>query len=105
MVIAGTVFVDRGNSLLAIQALKSAGQMMASLGLRLMMFPEGTRHSTDTPDLLLFKKGGFHLAIQTGTPIIPIVAENYWWLYHKNVFESGKMKVRGMVQGKNFKLK
>jgi putative phosphoserine phosphatase/1-acylglycerol-3-phosphate O-acyltransferase len=36
--------------------------------------PEGTR--TLTPKLAKFKKGAFHLAIQAGAPIVPIVIHN-----------------------------
>ena len=38
------------------------------------MSPEGTR--AITPRLNDFKKGAFHLAIQAGVPIVPIVIHN-----------------------------
>lgn len=68
---------------------------MKKLGTSLWMFPEGTRHCQEVPDMLPLKKGGFHLAVQAGIPIVPIVAENYWRMYHHGVFEEGRMKVRG----------
>lgn len=61
----------------------------------LMMYPEGTRHIEEVPALLPFKKGAFHLAVQAGLPVIPVVCENYWKLYHKGVFGTGVIKVRG----------
>ena len=61
----------------------------------LLMFPEGTRFLSKEPDMLPLKKGGFHLAVNAGIPIIPIVVENYWHLYRPGVFESGIVKIRG----------
>ena len=38
------------------------------------MAPEGTRSATPRPGP--FKKGAFHIAIQAGVPMVPIVLEN-----------------------------
>ena len=46
-------------------------------------------------DLLPFKKGAFHTAVQAGIPVTPVVCENYWRLYHKGHFEGGVLKIRG----------
>lgn len=97
MTLSGAIFIDRGNNARAVKSLKVAGEQMRDLRLGLWMFPEGTRHSAEAPDLLPFKKGGFHLAIQAGIPIIPMVAENYWRIYHKGFFGTGKLKVRGTI--------
>ncbi|KAJ6560356.1 hypothetical protein B0H19DRAFT_944779 [Mycena capillaripes] len=94
MMMSGAIFIDRGNSARALRSLNAAVDMMRSLRVSLWMYPEGTRHNSPTPGLLPFKKGGFHLAVQSGLPIIPIVVENYWHLYHKNVFGSGVVHVR-----------
>ena len=52
------------------------------------MFPEGTRNGSAT--LLPFKKGAFHLAIASQTPIQPIVVSRYHFLDdRKKVFNSG----------------
>ena len=59
------------------------------------MFPEGTRHSARETGMLPFKKGAFHLAIQAQVPIIPVVCQNYWHLYRKGTFDSGKLKLAG----------
>ncbi|KAF8638544.1 hypothetical protein AX17_002087 [Amanita inopinata Kibby_2008] len=94
MTMSGAIFIDRANSSKAVHSLDAAGQLMKAAGISLWMFPEGTRHSAEIPDMLPLKKGGFHLALQAGIPIIPIVAENYWRMYRKGVFEEGKLKVR-----------
>ncbi|KAJ7886733.1 hypothetical protein B0H13DRAFT_2666640 [Mycena leptocephala] len=94
MLMSGAIFIDRGNSTRAKRSLDAAVNMMRTLRVSLWMYPEGTRHSSATPDLLPFKKGGFHLAVQAGIPIVPIVVENYWHLYRKNYFGSGVVHVR-----------
>jgi lysophosphatidate acyltransferase len=41
------------------------------------IFPEGERSFHTKPDLLPFKKGAFHLAVQAQVAIVPIVINNY----------------------------
>lgn len=96
MTLSGAVFVDRGNNAKAIKSLHDAGQSMKARGTSLWVFPEGTRSNTEKPDLLPFKKGGFHLAVQAGLPITPVVCESYWRLYHKGTLESGTLKIKGL---------
>lgn len=69
MTAAEFVSVDRGNHHRARAALDYAGSRIES-GVNVWISPEGTR----SPDgrLLPFKKGGFMLALQTGTPILPV---------------------------------
>ncbi|KAG2073534.1 1-acylglycerol-3-phosphate O [Suillus decipiens] len=94
MFMSGAVFVDRGNSTKAHESLAAAGDEMRTKRISLMMYPEGTRHCQEVPSLLPFKKGAFHLAVQAGIPVIPIVCENYWSIYHKGVFGTGTIRVR-----------
>lgn len=61
----------------------------------LWLFPEGTRSMRKHHDLLPFKKGAFHTAVQAGLPVTPVVCENYWRLYHKGHLEGGELKIRG----------
>jgi putative phosphoserine phosphatase/1-acylglycerol-3-phosphate O-acyltransferase len=69
--IAGVAFVDRGNTGQAKQALAPAVDKLRNEGISLAMSPEGTR--SPTPKLGAFKKGAFHIAMQAGVPIVPIV--------------------------------
>ncbi|ELU38375.1 1-acylglycerol-3-phosphate O-acyltransferase [Rhizoctonia solani AG-1 IA] len=94
MALSGAVFVDRKNSKDALHALAKAGEEMKSKGVSLWVFPEGTRSSSEKPDLLSFKKGAFHLAVQAGVPIVPVVCENYWRLYRKGTLEEGTLKIK-----------
>jgi len=43
--------------------------------------------------MLPFKKGAFHLAVQAQVPIVPIICQNYWHLYHAGVLEPGTLRI------------
>jgi putative phosphoserine phosphatase/1-acylglycerol-3-phosphate O-acyltransferase len=73
MKMAGVVFVDRADSEKAIESLKPIVDALQG-GMSLAIFPEGTR-SYDYK-LGRFKKGPFHIAMQAGVPIVPIVIRN-----------------------------
>ena len=67
--LAEIVPVDRSNRDSAIQSIRRAGEVMKH-HIHMTIFPEGTR----SPDgrLMPFKKGPFHLAAETGVPIVPV---------------------------------
>ena len=67
--LAEIVPVERENRDAAIQSIHRAGQVMQH-GINMTLFPEGTRSRDGR--LLPFKKGPFHLAIETGFHIVPI---------------------------------
>ena len=69
----GAIYVDRANKEKAIEAMKPAVEALKS-GVSVAIAPEGTRSGSKT--LGPFKKGAFHLAMQAGVPIIPIVIKN-----------------------------
>ncbi|KAG9049529.1 1-acylglycerol-3-phosphate O-acyltransferase [Tulasnella sp. UAMH 9824] len=94
MTMAGAIFIDRGNNKEALRSLQKAGDDLKEKELSIWMFPEGTRTLFQTPNLLPFKKGAFHLAVQSGVPIVPVVCENYWRLYHKGTFGGGELKIK-----------
>ena len=71
--LADMAFVDRGNTAQAKAALAPAVARLRE-GISLVMAPEGTRSAT--PALGPFKKGAFHVAMQAGVPIVPIVIRN-----------------------------
>jgi len=71
---AGTVLIDRQDSASAIKAMQPLVEAMRVEGRSVCLAPEGTR--TVSPKLAAFKKGAFHLAMQAGVPIVPIVIHN-----------------------------
>ncbi len=70
---SGTIFLDRTDKEKAIEALKPAIDSLKS-GISIVIFPEGTRSYDYT--LGSFKKGAFHIAMEAGVPIVPIVLKN-----------------------------
>nr|CAD7611219.1 unnamed protein product [Timema genevievae] len=85
----GTVFIDRFNAEKALPTINSMGDIVRENKAKLCMFPEGTRHSGTT--LLPFKKGAFHVAISSQTPIQPVVVSRYYFLdSSKKIFNPGK---------------
>jgi putative phosphoserine phosphatase/1-acylglycerol-3-phosphate O-acyltransferase len=67
---AGMAFVDRSDTMSARKALEPVVEKLRS-GTSLVMSPEGTRSAT--PRLGTFKKGAFHMAMQAGVPIVPML--------------------------------
>ncbi|KAI0011797.1 acyltransferase-domain-containing protein [Xylariaceae sp. FL0662B] len=96
MSLSGSIFIDRKNSKTARDVMAGAAREMQQRKQSVYMFPEGTRSYSKEPFLLPFKKGAFHLAIQAGVPIVPVVTANYSHiLYIKDfVFNSGKIPVK-----------
>ncbi len=81
------ILIDRSNKTKSILAFKKMIQTIRE-GKSIAIFPEGTI-SKNAPDLLPFKEGAFSLAIQTGTPIIPITLKTNWRRLQKGSFLKG----------------
>ena len=83
MRLASLVPVDRRNREAAIASLRFAADVLRS-GVNMTIWPEGTR----SPDgrLLPFKRGPFHLAMETGVPIVPITLAGTHEIWRKGEF-------------------
>jgi 1-acyl-sn-glycerol-3-phosphate acyltransferase len=85
------ITVDRADPLAAAKSLKRAQQRLAA-GISIVVFPEGTR-SRDG-GLLRFKKGGFLLAVKTGSKIVPVTIHG-----SARVLPPGEWRVRpGIIE-------
>ncbi|MBH1988814.1 MAG: 1-acyl-sn-glycerol-3-phosphate acyltransferase [Myxococcaceae bacterium] len=69
---AGFIPIDRKNLKIAKQQLEEAKTRLQE-GISVWIAPEGTRSISG--ELLPFKKGGFHVALSLGTPILPVWIE------------------------------
>jgi putative phosphoserine phosphatase/1-acylglycerol-3-phosphate O-acyltransferase len=72
--IAGVAFIERTDAHQARRAMEPAVAKLRDEGISLVIAPEGTR--SPTPRLGRFKKGPFHIAMQAGVPMVPIVMRN-----------------------------
>ncbi len=69
MRLAQLVPVDRSDREAAIESVHAAIGVLRQ-GLHMVIYPEGTRSSDGR--LLPFKKGPFHLAMESGVPVLPV---------------------------------
>ena len=84
--------IERNNRKAAFASIRKAEKVLEQ-NIHIGILPEGTR--TLNGKLGEFKKGGFHMAINTGTPIIPVGIEgafdfkpkDRWWM------KPGKIKI------------
>jgi 1-acyl-sn-glycerol-3-phosphate acyltransferase len=80
---AGYIPIDRSNAKKAYQSLMQAAEKIKA-GTSILIFPEGTRQDAFT--LGEFKSGGFHLALKSKQPIVPISIRGSGQVLSKNGF-------------------
>ena len=89
----GHIYVDRSNPLNAIKCLDNAKSKIGA-GASVVFFPEGSR--SDDGRIQGFKKGGFYMAIDTITPILPITVNGGRFAFPKGrpfMMKPGKMEM------------
>jgi 1-acyl-sn-glycerol-3-phosphate acyltransferase len=92
MRLARLVPVDRSNREAAIESVREAVDVLRS-GLHMIIYPEGTR--TSDGKLLPFKKGPFHLAMESGVPVLPLTILGTYkaWPKHRFALKQGVVTV------------
>lgn len=90
--VAGHVIVDRQNRERSARSLREAGERIRR-GTSVIIYPEGTR--SPTGELQPFKSGGFHLAIESQVPVVPVsISGSHRVLPKRSLrIESGPIKV------------
>ena len=81
---AGIIPIDRENSASAIEAMRPLVNTLTVEKRNVLISPEGTRSTSKMPGP--FKKGAFHVAMQAGVPILPVVIHNAIDLQPKGQF-------------------
>jgi 1-acyl-sn-glycerol-3-phosphate acyltransferase len=74
------IAIDRTNPERAVASMERARKVMDD-GYSFGVFVEGTRAMPG--ELLPFKKGAFHLAMQTGAEVVPVAIKNTDWMMGK----------------------
>ena len=96
MALSGTVFIDRTDRKSAVKAFEGAATEMKRERQSVFIFPEGTRSYADGPRMGAFKKGAFHLAVQAGVDVVPVVCANYWGVLsvREQRFRAGRIPIK-----------
>ena len=72
------IMIDRRNPLKARADMKSEGKRVLDKGLKILLFPEGTRSEPGVPGN--YKSGGAMIANHANVPIVPIAIDSgYYW--------------------------
>jgi 1-acyl-sn-glycerol-3-phosphate acyltransferase len=71
----GNILLTRSNKKSSRRKMSHAAEVMLGQKVSIWVFSEGTR--SYGKGLGPFKKGAFHLASETGAPIVPVVASDY----------------------------
>ncbi|KAM7033816.1 1-acyl-sn-glycerol-3-phosphate acyltransferase beta [Acridotheres tristis] len=93
MYLGGVIFINRKSTSSAKMVMSEVAKTMVAENVKVWVYPEGTRNCTG--DLLPFKKGAFHIAVQAQVPVIPVVYSSFTSFYNPKtkLFTSGKIKV------------
>jgi len=78
---SGCISINRGRRAEAIRSLRDAGELVRQ-GRSVVLYPEGSR--SDDGRLSPFKKGGFHLALHAGVPVVPVAITGSFAVMPKN---------------------
>ncbi|XP_069842644.1 1-acyl-sn-glycerol-3-phosphate acyltransferase beta [Dendropsophus ebraccatus] len=91
--LGGVIYINRKQTRDAKSIMAAVAQSMTEDNLKVWIYPEGTRNNSG--DLLPFKKGAFHLALQAKVPIVPVVYSSFTSFYDrkKTLFTGGTIKV------------
>lgn len=96
--LCGLVFINKGSADRGKKKMNEAMEKLKREKTSLMVFPEGYRNHSGSIDE--FKKGAFHMAVQSQVPIIPVVFSSYKGFMRKSerIFNSGEVIIEAMPE-------
>lgn len=94
--LCGLVFINKDSPDRGKQKMNDTMEKLKKEKTKLWVFPEGYRNHSGTIDE--FKKGAFHMAVQSQVPIVPVVFSSYKTFMRKNerVFNSGEIIIEAL---------
>ena len=92
--LAGNVLIDRGNAYQARRAMQTTTRTLRENDTSIWVFPEGTRNAGE--QLVPFKKGAFHMAVEAGVPIVPVCVSRYAHRLSLNSCRRNKVIIRSL---------
>lgn len=96
--LCGLVFINKGSPDSGKQKMNEAMAKLKKEKTKLWVFPEGYRNHSGT--INEFKKGAFHMAVQSQMPILPIVFSSFNSFMNKKekVFNSGEIIIEALPE-------
>lgn len=96
--LCGLVFINKDSKDSGRQTMHDAMEELKRKKTKLVVFPEGYRNHTGEIDV--FKKGAFHMAVQSQVPIVPVVFSSYKFFMRKSerIFESGEVIIEALPE-------
>jgi lysophosphatidate acyltransferase len=86
----GVLYVNQKNNKSAYDTLAHCKKLMNEKNVKIFIYPEGAHNQSRS--FLPFKKGAFNLAIETQSPVIPLVISPYYFIdQKKQAFDKGEI--------------
>jgi len=100
------ISIDRGNHRKALKSMREASDRIRN-GASILVFAEGTR--SEDGNIKSFKKGGFHLAVEAESNVVPIAINGSRNILLKGSFKIGKgvikMNIGAPISAKGYSRK
>jgi lysophosphatidate acyltransferase len=94
--LCGLVFINKKSRDESRDVMMDAIEKLKKDQTKLWIFPEGTRRNTG--EIHEFKKGAFHVAIESQIPIVPVIFSSYKRFLddEKKIFNSGEIIIEAL---------